>query len=494
MNRGLGILTPIFSLPSNYGIGTFGKASFEFVDFLEKSKVKYWQLLPLNPTSYGDSPYQSFSSFALNPYFIDLDILIEQGYLTKEDVKDLDNSLNRHVDYGYLFNTRFKILKIAFDNSFSKLKDEIEIFVNENKYWIEPYALFMTLKVKNNFKGLMDFPLQERFISNEVIEDIKSNHLETYNFYIYIQYLAYTQYFKLKEYANKKGVKIIGDLPIYVALDSADVFAFKDQFLIDEDGKPSLVAGVPPDYFSSNGQLWGNPIYDYKKMDNDDYYFWRQRTFFASKLYDVIRIDHFRGFEAYYGIKYGEKTAINGQWYKGPGIHLLSQIKKTCKNTQFIAEDLGILTRGVYLLKDLIKWPGLVIYEFAYSTSDSEFKSNYLPRHYKSNCVGYIGTHDNDTLKGFLNDKNNKELLPLIYKDLKVKTKSQAFDKMMESLTKSRANLVIYSIQDILKQDTSCRINTPGEAKANWQYRIIENYATKNNISKIKKLVEIGKR
>ena len=494
MSKSLGVLAPVFSLPSNYGIGTFGKASYDFVDFLNKSKVKYWQMLPLNPTSYGDSPYQSFSAFALNPYFIDLDILVSQGYLKKEDLKNLDNKLNRYIDYSYIFNTRFDILKIAFNNSFSKLDTQIKKFIKSNSYWITSYAYFMTLKTINNFKGLMDFPLDQRFISDELVLKIKSEYLDTYNFYIFIQYLAYSQYLKLKEYANKKNVKIIGDLPIYVSLDSADVFAHKDQFLIDENGYPCLVAGVPPDYFSSTGQLWGNPIYDYKKMEEDDYYFWRQRVYFASKLYDVIRIDHFRGFEAYYGIKYGETTAINGNWFKGPGIHLLKQIKNTCKKTKFIAEDLGVLTRGVYLLKDLIRWPGLVIYEFAYSLSDLKFESNYLPEHYKSNCVGYIGTHDNDTLIGFLNDKNNKKLLPLIYKNLNVKTKNQAYEEMMNRLSKSKANLVVYCIQDILKQDSSCRINTPGSSTCNWQYRIIENYSSKKYITKLQNLVKLGNR
>lgn len=489
MKKNLGVLLSVFSLPSKYGIGDFGKEAYKFVDYISKYKVDYWQILPLTPTSYGDSPYQSFSSFAINPYFIDLDNLIDEGYLQKDEVEVLP--YKETIDYNFLYNTRLNLLKKAYArfkvNDFNKLEE----FENDNLYWLFDYCLFMVLKDLNGQKGYLDWDEKYRYYNEETKNFILNNYYDELEFYSFIQYIAHKQYLKLKKYASNKGIKIIGDLPIYVSMDSADVYSHRDLFYLDDRNRPYLVAGVPPDYFSKTGQLWGNPIYNYENIKNDnDYLYWRMRIYFASRLYDVIRLDHFRGFEAYYAIKYPAKDAINGTWYKAPGYEMLSKFKEVNKNVRFIAEDLGFLTKEVLALKAKLHWPGLGIYEFAFDVNDKKFKNVYLAENMTYNEIGYIGTHDNNTLKGFLNNDVDSKTFKHIKENLKVKTKKEAFDKMLENLAKSKTRLAIYTLQDLLEQDEKSRINTPNKL-GNWTYRLPLNYLKSKKISS--KLIKFRK-
>lgn len=493
MKRSLGILLPIFSLPSRYGIGTLGKEAYKFVDFLAESKVKYWQLLPLNPTSYGDSPYQSFSAFALNPYFIDLEELLKENYITKDDVKYLDDPYSRYIDYGKEYYYRFHILRKAFFNSKDKLQKEIDKYIKENSFWVKDYAAFMVIKGLNGNKGFLDWKEEYKHYSKELIENVVRENFFEYNFWIWTQYMAFTMYSKIKKYANSKGVKIIGDIPIYVAMDSADCWSHLDQFQFNEDAQPSSVAGVPPDYFSATGQLWGNPLYDYEKMEEDGFKWWKNRVANCAKLFDVLRIDHFRGMESYWAVPYGEETAINGKWIKGPGIKLVNAIKQASKGMEIIAEDLGFLTQEVFDLKKEANWPGLKIYEFAFSKDDmGKWENGYLPENYEADCVAYLGTHDNDTLQSFL--LNCGDLKEVIFKNLKVKSLKSASKVMKERLVKSKSKLVIFMMQDILDEGGEYRFNTPSVASNNWRYRLNKNYSSVKNSNKISSLIKLGRR
>lgn len=500
MERGSGILMHISSLPSKHGIGTFGKEARRFVRFLSHAKQKYWQILPLNPTSYGDSPYQSFSAFALNPYFIDLDLLVKEGYLEKEEVKKSKAGKNKlFVDYGKLYQTRFSILKVAFVRAYPVLKEKIDKFYKSQKHWLEDYAMFMVIKNLNDGKSWQEWPKAYRMHQKKVIESTKEENLEEYKFWIFLQYMAYTQYLKLKKYANRKKVQIIGDMPIYVALDSSDVWGNPKLFQLDRNRRPTKVAGVPPDFFSETGQLWGNPIYDYEKCKKTKYLWWRRRVKAMSKLYDLLRIDHFRGFEAYWAVPAKDNTAINGEWVKGPGIELFDACQKCYGKLQIIAEDLGVITDEVRELKKKTGFPGLKIYQFAFDdyqlclnkqTEEIEevnanvdeinvvFKDEkerklvncFLPHNYENNCVAYLGTHDNDVMTNFL--KEHKEQIPSMLDYLKIDNPDDVLDTLIGSLMRSSADVVIFTPQDLLHQEGYTRMNTPGVASGNWQYRI----------------------
>lgn len=471
MERGSGILLPIFSLKSKYGIGTFGSEAYNFVDFLEKSHQKYWQLLPLNPTSYGDSPYQSFSAFALNPYFIDLELLIKQGYITKEDAKELDKPYFRGIDYGFLYNVRFNVLKKAYHNSFDSLSEKIRGFVAKNA-WAKEYAAFMVVKGLNDGRSWQEWSPEYQNYSRALLKKIENENKDEYNFWIWTQYIATKQYKSLKKYANKHGVKIVGDIPIYVALDSADVWTNQSVFQLDSEHRPTKVAGVPPDYFSATGQLWGNPLYDYEKMKENGFRWWKKRTEICSGLFDVLRIDHFRGMEAYWAVPYGDTTAINGSWIKGPCMDLVNAIKKAGKDMDVIAEDLGFLTQEVKDLKAEANWPGLKIYEFGFD-APLDRGNDYLPHNYEKECVAYIGTHDNDTLKHFIETK--PELVPSMLEYLGLSRVEDIQETMIGSLMRSNAEVVIFTMQDLLHEGGEYRFNTPGTLGPNWQYRLDDN-------------------
>ncbi len=453
--RSSGILMPIFSLPSQYGIGTLGAESYRFVDFLKKAKQTYWQILPIGPTSYGDSPYQSYSSFAGNPYFIDLDLLINEGLLTSEEVGSADfGGDNFKINYGKLYENRLPLLKKAFLR-FKKDK-EYKSFCVQNAEWLEDYAIFMALKSVNGGKSWNEWEINVLPKNNDA------------DFHKFLQFKFFTQWHNLKNYANENGIKIIGDIPIYVALDSADVWSEKEQFLLEND-RPTLLAGCPPDAFTEDGQLWGNPLYDWKKMKSDGYTWWKRRLGAALKIYDVIRIDHFRGFESFYAVPYGAENAKKGKWIKGPDIAFFREMKKHFgEDLPIIAEDLGFLTPAVYKMLRRSGFPGMKVLQFAF---DSREENDYLPHNFERNCVVYTGTHDNDTIMGWCDTAPQTDVA-LAEKYLACKRNEGFNFAMIRAALSSVADTSIIMMSDLLGLGSDARINTPSTLGDNWQWRI----------------------
>ncbi len=463
-----GILMPIFSLPSPYGIGTFGKAAFDFIDFLHSSGQAYWQILPLNPTSFGDSPYQSFSSFAGNPYFVDLDILKDEGLLTSEEILNCDfGDDNSKIDYEKLYLNRYPLLKTAF-NRF-EADSTYELFVSQNANWLDDYALFMAIKDANGGKAFYEWDTPLKCRDNTAIKDAQSAYAQNINFYKFLQFKFFEQWLALKSYANKNGVKIIGDIPIYVALDSADVWANPKQFQLSDDYTPKAVAGVPPDVFSEDGQLWGNPLYNWDYMKTTDYAWWKGYLGYALKRYDVVRIDHFRGFKSYYSIPYGDKNAKGGKWVKGPDKALFDAFKlEFGNNLPIIAEDLGVITPAVRKMLRSTGFPGMKVLQFAFSgNSDNDF----LPHNVTKNSVMYTGTHDNDTIMGWLKTADEQTLKQA--KDYLNHPSDSGFNwAMIKAAMSSVADTCIIPMADFLSADSSARINTPSTLGDNWCWRI----------------------
>ena len=410
LERSAGILLPLSSLPSPHGIGTMGKAAYDFADFLAAAGQKYWQLLPLGPTSYGDSPYQSFSSFAGDPYFIDLELLVEDGLLVREEVDTRDwGSDARRIDYGRLYENRFPLLAKAKARGYDRDREAVAAFEQENAGWLPNYTLFMALKRHFGMKPWTawdDEDIRCR-TSSEVIERYRAELREDVDLFTYIQFLFFRQWATLKAYIHSLGIRIIGDLPIYVAMDSADVWAEPEMFRLDAHGVPTEVAGVPPDYFSEDGQLWGNPLYDYEAMEKDGFGWWIRRVGGAQKLCDVLRIDHFRGFASYWAVPYGETTAKNGHWVKGPGMALVGVLTNWFRDLDFIAEDLGAPSPDVTRLLEDSGLPGMKVLEFAF---DPETLSNYLPHSCGENSICYTGTHDNAPLVLWREEATEAEL------------------------------------------------------------------------------------
>ncbi len=459
---------PIFSLPSRGGIGTFGKEAYRFVDFLEKAGQTWWQILPLNPTNYGDSPYQSFSSFAGNPYFIDPEILIEDGLLTETEFLSFDfGSDPSAVDYGKLYENRIKLLSLAFSR-FTPDK-EYNKFCKENAYWLDEYVLFMALKNANGDTAWNEWDVSLKTRDKKAVCAAKEKYTEKINFYRFVQYEFSNQWFKLKEYANEKGIKIIGDIPIYVAYDSADVWSDPKQFMLDDELNPTSVAGCPPDAFSEDGQLWGNPLYNWELMKQDGYAWWKRRLGYALKLYDTVRIDHFRGFEAFYSIPYGEETAKNGKWVKGPNMSLFRELKNEFgKDLPIIAEDLGYLTPSVRKMLKASGFPGMKVLQFAFDTRE---ESDYLPHNYQNNCVVYTGTHDNDTIIGWTKSAAPEDV-EMARRYLRADD-SEGFNwAMMRSALASVADTCILMMPDFMGLGGEARINTPSTLGDNWTWRI----------------------
>ena len=466
--RTSGVLMPIFSLPSPYGIGTMGKQARKFVDFLVKGGQKYWQILPICPTSYGDSPYQSFSSFAGNPYFIDLEYLCKDKLLTKKECESYTwGTSKKYVDYGVMYKSRYALLRKAYVRFVDKIPQDFGEFCEREKLWLDDYALFMALKDANGGNAWLHWDKELRLRENDAMEAAKKRYAEEINFYKMLQYLFYKQWRELKSYANEAGIEIIGDLPIYVAGDSADVWANPDQFYLDENLEPIEVAGCPPDAFSDDGQLWGNPLFRWDIMKKDGYAWWTRRIKVMSELYDIIRIDHFRGFDSYYAIPAKDKTAKNGQWKQGPGMDLFYQLEKKLGKLPIIVEDLGFLTPSVHKLLEDSGFPGMKVIQFAF---DSREESNYLPHTYNSHCVVYTGTHDNDTVMGWMKTapkasvKYAKEYLNL--------TRSEGYNwGMMRAAWSSVADMAIVPMQDLLGLGSEARINTPSTLGNNWKWR-----------------------
>ncbi len=474
-----GILMSISSLPSKYGIGTFGKEAYDFVDFLDKTKQKCWQVLPLNPTSYGDSPYQSPSSVAGNPYFIDPYILYKEGLLTLSELESVECSRST-IDYGNLFNTRYKMLKCAF-NRFT-ISDAYTKFEKENASWLDDYALFMSLKEHHNFLEWTKW--DKKYQSIESARTYINEFENQINYWKFIQFKFFEQWNKLVEYVHSKDILIIGDMPIYVAHDSMDVWQNKDEFLLDENYNPVVVAGCPPDGFTPDGQLWGNPIYNWDKMEKDGFTWWCKRIKEAFKMYDILRIDHFRGFAGYYNIPFGDENARRGKWDKAPGVELFRKIKEIFPKSKIIAEDLGFITEDVRELLSDTEFPGMKILQFAFFDDDSE----YLPRVYETpNCVVYTGTHDSDCTATWVNNLSGTTKMRFT-KECKKTYKSDVYSLIHLAFT-SIANLAIIPMQDYLElTNEEGRMNTPSVAEGNWVWRIDKDYQTDSLIKKIKEI------
>ena len=470
--RKAGILMPITSLPSPYGIGTMGEAAREFVRFLHKAGQSYWQILPICPTSYGDSPYQSFSSYAGNPYMIDLDELSEAGLLEKDEYKNIDWGSNpEKADYGLLYKKRFGVLRKAAKTAEEKYQTELTEFRKENHKWLSDYALFMAIKDEQNGVSWLEWPEILRKRDNKALAVEREKLKDEIKFWECVQFLFFTQWKKLQAYANENGIKIIGDIPIYVSSDSADVWANPEQFQLDDNLMPISVAGCPPDGFSADGQLWGNPLFNWKVMKEQDYNWWVDRIAYQTQIYDMLRIDHFRGFDAYYSIPYGDKTARNGEWKEGPGIDLFNVIKEKLGELPIIAEDLGFLTDSVRkLLKDT-GFPGMKVLEFAFDSRDTE--SGYLPHLYPKNCVVYAGTHDNETILGWI-DEISEEDAEYAKKYMRLSEAEGYHWGMMRTAWASVADTAIMQMQDILGLGKDARMNTPSTlSDKNWSWRCL---------------------
>lgn len=468
--RGAGILMPISSMPSPYGIGTMGKDAYEFVDFLRECNHKYWQVLPLGPTSFGDSPYQGFSTFAGNPYFIDLDTLIEEGLLTKQYVEGFDWGNDPcNISYDKMFVARYEVLREAYKNSKHKTTTEYKEFLKENTYWIEDYALFMAVKLhfKNADWSIWDDDI--RFRKKEAIKKYTKLLADDMDYYKFLQFKFFEQWNQLKKYANDKGIEVIGDIPIYVAFDSADVWVNSDEFLLDENLTPTKVAGVPPDAFTELGQKWGNPLYDWAKMEKNNFAWWSRRMKAAAQMYDIIRIDHFLGVVKYYTIPAEDPDAKNGEYKKGPGKKLTDVINASIGDKKLIAEDLGVEIPEATKLLNANNYPGMKVLEFAFG---GDRKNTHLPHNYTThNCVVYGGTHDNETLLGYFNERNDWEL-GYAYDYLDTRDKRKMVDQIFRLAYGSIADVVIFQTQDILKLDNSARMNFPSTLGTNWQWRM----------------------
>ena len=459
--RSSGILLAISSLPNKYGIGTFGNSAYKFVDFLKKSSVSYWQILPLGPTSIGDSPYQSYSSYAINPYFIDPDMLYLMSLVTKDDLESILHD-TKYVDYGFIYNTRFSFLHKAYLNH-HLYQNEFDDFKKENEYWLDSYAIFMMLHKEHDNKGLMDWYPDFKNKKDSAMSWAINEYKDLIDEFKFIQFLAYKQYFNLKDYANKKGIKIIGDIPFYCSYDSHDLYDNREMFMIDNSLTPKFVAGCPPDFFSEAGQLWGNPCYNFVKQKEDNYSFYKNRINHQLKLYDILRIDHFRAFSQYYSIPYGMKDAKIGEWVDGPGYDLFKGID----SKRIIAENLGFITPDVNKLLKKCGFLGINVMQFELG----DLKKVPLKNSSYKNSVLYTGTHDNETLYSFYinSDNNYKKYIDKLCNITKYDNPNL---KIIEYLFKKESPLVIVPMQDYLAKDNSSRMNTPSTSFGNWQYRM----------------------
>lgn len=480
--RRSGILLHISSLPSDYGIGKLGKEAFAFADFLKKSGTSVWQILPISPTSYGDSPYQSFSVHAGNPYFIDFEKLEEDGLLEKSDYSNIDWGNDfRHVDYAKIYENCFSVLRKAFEK-FDTSNDEYKAFCKEQSDWLADYSLFMALKFDHNGDPWNKWEKSLAMREKEALKEAKKKYAEDIAFFSVIQYWFYTQWSALKTYCNKNGISIIGDIPIYVAFDSVEVWSQPELFCLDGEHMPIDVAGCPPDIFSPTGQLWGNPLYDWAYHKKSRYTWWIKRLKKASTLYDTVRIDHFRGFESFYTIPYGNPTAEIGEWRLGPGYSLFEAAKKKLGDISIIAEDLGFITPEVHELLEKCGYPGMKVLQFAF---DGDPENNYLPQNYTtSKIVAYTGTHDNMTLSGWANDLKGASL-SFAKRYLRIKDRKDLPEELLHLTWSSCAELAVAQIQDFLNSEPGSRMNIPSTASGNWQYRTVKSDYTSKLAKKI---------
>ncbi|CAM3616637.1 4-alpha-glucanotransferase [Streptococcus sanguinis SK1 = NCTC 7863] len=470
--RQSGVLMHISSLPGKYGIGSFGQSAYDFVDFLVRTKQRYWQILPLGTTSYGDSPYQSFSAFAGNTYFIDFDILIEEGLLNESDVKGADFGDDpRKVDYAKIFDARRPIMEKAVAR-FLKADDlsDYESFVEQNAAWLEVFAEYMAIKEHFDNLAWTEWP-------DEAIRRREAASLASYRekladkltYHRVTQYLFFKQWLRLKAYANEHHIEIVGDMPIYVAADSADVWAQPHFFKTDAVGKPTCVAGCPPDEFSETGQLWGNPIYDWEAMDKDGYAWWIERLRESFKIYDIVRIDHFRGFESYWEVPAGSETSASGKWVKGPDYKLFAAVKEALGDLNIIAEDLGFMTDEVIELRERTGFPGMKILQFAFNPDDESIDSPHLA---PNNSVMYTGTHDNNTVLGWYKDEIDDATRQYMAQYTNRKEYETVPHAMLRTIFASVSFMAIATMQDLLELDSAARMNYPSTIGGNWTWRM----------------------
>lgn len=490
--RGLGVLCHISSLPNEYGIGSLGKEAYEFADLLKKAGVKYWQILPLQQTSYGDSPYSSVCCNSGNPFFIDITDLQRQGLLDEGEVEAAKEPIGS-VDYEGLSQRRYALLRKAYSR-FNIRSQSFVDFINSGEY--EDYALFMSLKERYG-DIFYNFPDAYKYKEHLAMFEFRNAvYRSEYCFWLFLQYQFNRQWQALKQYVNGLGIKIIGDIPLYVAYDSSDLWARPELFQLDEDLKPVKVAGVPPDYFSAKGQLWGNPLYNWNAAKAENYGWWIARVAKAKKMYDVIRIDHFRGFDRYYAIPADAEDATVGKWEEGPKKEFFDEIERRLGKTEIIAEDLGIIDDGVVALKNECNLPGMNVLLFAFDGSE---KNSYLPKNIVENSVTYTGTHDNDTAVGYLEGLSSDGYIKFV-KQLRTTIKEQGCYEPLVSkkdvawaLCKcaaySKSYLTVLPIQDILGEDDSCRMNTPSTTTGNWQYRLKE-MPNRRVMAMLKKLIK----
>lgn len=476
--RQSGVLMHISSLPGRYGIGSLGQAAYDFVDFLVETKQRYWQILPLGPTSYGDSPYQSFSAFAGNTHFIDLDLLIEAGYLTEADVAGVDFGQNpEEVDYAQIFDVRRPLLEKAVAHFLTnELPASYHAFLEEQAEWLDTYAEYMAIKESFGLSAWTEWEDDAiRLRKPEALAAYREKLADQINYHRVTQFWFFSQWKSLKTYANQAGIEFVGDMPIYISADSADMWANPQFFKTDEDGRPSCVAGCPPDDFSAVGQLWGNPIYDWEAMKEDGFTWWIARLRESFKIYDMVRIDHFIGFASYWEIPAGEETAVNGRRVEAPGFDLFATIKEELGDLNIIAEDLGSVTDRVIELRETTGFPGMKILQFAF---DPNGDSQEAPHHHRNNVVAYTGTHDNNTIRGWYETETSAEGRDYLERYSHRGQDESVNQALFRMLFSSVAFMTVVTMQDLLELDGSARMNLPNTVGGNWVWRMTEDQLT----------------
>ena len=474
--RAAGVMLHISSLPSDTGIGNLGAGAYRYIDFLNAAGISIWQICPLGPTGFGDSPYQCFSAFAGNPYFIDLQPLLQEGLITKEEYASLADLPRDHVDYGALYLSIWPVLRKAyrrFKNSKKKQFQDygtVSKFLEDQGHWLEDYALFISLKESFGDKCWLDWPAEYSDANLAKSQDLSNDVKNAADAHIFFQYIFYAQLNKLRAYAGSRGVEIMGDAPIFVALDSSDVWAKPELFQLKKSGQPKAVAGVPPDYFAVDGQLWGNPLYDWAEHEQTGFAWWIQRIKSNLEFYDIVRLDHFRGFESYWSVPSTETTARNGSWIPCPGLELFKTLCKACPEAKLVAEDLGEITEEVNELREITGLPGMAVLQFAFG---SDSNNTYLPHNYERNCVAYTGTHDNDTSLGWYQalDDATQDYIRCY---LGITGDTIAWDLVRVAI-ESSALLAIFPLQDLMSLGNEARLNTPGAPSGNWQWRYQSN-------------------
>lgn len=470
--RQSGILLHPTSLPGRYGIGTFNDIAYEWVDFLETTRQSLWQVLPLGPTGYGDSPYQSFSSFAGNPYLISLEDMVEERLLDKSALENAPDFPADRVDYGAIYNWKLPLLRQAAaafaQRGKAELQAEFATFCADQASWLDDFALFMALKDAHNGASWNTWDMDLRSRKPNALAQAQSQHAEAVHSHKFNQWLFFRQWTKLKAYANSKNIRIVGDIPIFVAMDSSDTWTSPQEFFLDSQFQPTVVAGVPPDYFSKTGQLWGNPLYRWQNMKLNGYSWWLRRINAALRLYDIIRVDHFRGFAGYWEVPAGEPTAVKGKWVKGPGADFFAAVQKQLGDLPIIAEDLGEITPDVIELRNRFNLPGMKVLQFSFSTDATD---KFLPHNYQHNFVVYSGTHDNDTTRGWYEESSTQKERDHFRRYFHTDG-SEAAWTLIDAAWSSVALIAIVPLQDVLNLDSSARMNLPGRASGNWAWRV----------------------